>query len=77
LGRAGIDLNTIDVANLARIRHVAATRALRDLVPQVRRGYVRAVFLNELVDAVLAEATAFLARHPEHAQLRCRIGQVW
>jgi hypothetical protein len=42
-----IDVNPFDVADLARIGHAAPPPALRELVPQVGQGDVRAVFLDQ------------------------------
>jgi hypothetical protein len=59
----------VDVHDLARVRHAAAPRALRDLVAQLGQRHVGPVALDQFVDPIPATPTARVAGEAEHVEL--------
>jgi hypothetical protein len=48
-----LSVDRIEVADLARLGHAAAARALRELVPQIGQGDLGAESLEQPIDSVL------------------------
>jgi hypothetical protein len=65
----------IDILDLAWVTHVAAMRALRELVSQIWHGDVGAIFREQSFRLILTRPMAFAAPDADHVELAC--GLAW